>query len=129
MPPDPQKFESYYDRQLEPLMRRETQLFFAEVLRKNLSIDHFINSDFTFANRYLAAHYGLPKVAGDEFRRITLPKQSLRGGLLGHASVLTATSNGVETSPVTRASRFSPTTSFSHRHGRQIRAMSACVPP
>ncbi|QEG02407.1 hypothetical protein Mal15_65280 [Stieleria maiorica] len=102
MPPDPQKFESYYDRQLEPLMRRETQLFFAEVLQKNLSIDHFIDSDFTFANRYLAAHYGLPKVAGDEFRRVPLPEQSFRGGLLGHASVLTATSNGVETSPVTR---------------------------
>lgn len=102
MPPDPQKFAGYYDRQLEPLMRRETQLFFAEVLRKNLSIDHFIDSDFTFANRYLAAHYGLPMIAGDEFRRVALPEQSLRGGLLGHASVLTATSNGIETSPVTR---------------------------
>ena len=102
MPPDTQKFAAYYDRQLEPLMRRETQLFFAEVLHKNLSIEHFINSDFTFVNRYLAAHYELPNVQGDEFRRVTLPKGSLRGGLLGHASVLTATSNGVETSPVTR---------------------------
>ena len=102
MPPDTQKFAAYYDRQLEPLMRRETQLFFAEILRKNLSIEHFIDSDFTFANRYLAAHYGLPTIEGDEFRRISLPKQSLRGGLLGHASVLTATSNGVESSPVTR---------------------------
>ncbi|TWU58367.1 DUF1592 domain-containing protein [Rubripirellula reticaptiva] len=102
MPPDTQKFTSYYDRQLEPLMRRETQLFFAEVLHKNLSIEHFIDSDFTFANRYLAAHYGLPTIEGDEFRRISLPKNSLRGGLLGHASVLTATSNGVESSPVTR---------------------------
>lgn len=102
MPPDAQKFATYYDRQLEPLMRRETQLFFAEILRKNLSIEHFIDADFTFANRYLAAHYGLPTIKGDEFRRISLPKQSLRGGLLGHASVLTATSNGVESSPVTR---------------------------
>jgi hypothetical protein len=102
MPPDTQKFAAYYDRQLEPLMQRETQLFFAEVLHNNLSIEHFIDSDFTFVNRYLAAHYGLPKVQGDEFRRVTLPKESLRGGLLGHASVLTATSNGVETSPVTR---------------------------
>ena len=102
MPPDTQKFTAYYDRQLEPLMRRETQLFFAEVLHDNLSIEHFIDSDFTFVNRYLAAHYGLPNVQGDEFRRVTLPEESLRGGLLGHASVLTATSNGVETSPVTR---------------------------
>ena len=102
MPPDTQKFAAYYDRQLEPLMKRETQLFFAEVLHKNLSIEHFIDSDFTFANRYLAAHYGLPTIEGDELRRISLPKNSLRGGLLGHASVLTATSNGVESSPVTR---------------------------
>ncbi|MFK8112383.1 MAG: DUF1592 domain-containing protein [Rubripirellula sp.] len=102
MPPDTRKFPSYYDRQLEPLIRRETQLFFGELIHENLSIDHFIDSDFTFANRYLAAHYGLPTIAGDEFRRISLPKQSFRGGLLGHASVLTATSNGVESSPVTR---------------------------
>jgi hypothetical protein len=102
MPPDTQKFSAYYDRQLEPLMRRETQLFFAEILRKNLSIEHFVDSDFTFANRYLAAHYGLPTIEGDEFQRVSLPKESLRGGLLGHASVLTATSNGVESSPVTR---------------------------
>jgi len=102
MPPDTQKYAVYYDRQLEPLMRQETQLFFAEVLSKNLSIENFIDSDFTFANRYLAAHYGLPTIEGDEFRRISLPKKSLRGGLLGHASVLTATSNGVESSPVTR---------------------------
>lgn len=102
MPPDTQKFAAYYDRQLEPLMRRETQLFFAEVLHRNMSIEHFIDSDFTFVNRYLAAHYGLPTIEGDEFQRISLPKRSLRGGLLGHASVLTATSNGVESSPVTR---------------------------
>jgi len=102
MPPDAQKFAAYYDRQLEPLMRRETQMFFAEVLHKNLSIEHFIDSDFTFANRYLASHYGLPTIEGDDFRRISLPTNSLRGGLLGHASVLTATSNGVESSPVTR---------------------------
>lgn len=102
MPPDSLKFAAYHDRQLEPLMRRETQLFFAEILNKNLSIDHFIESDFTFANRYLAEHYGLPSVNGDEFQRVSLPRQSLRGGLLGQASILTATSNGVETSPVTR---------------------------
>lgn len=102
MPPDTQKFATYYDHDLEPLMRRETQLFFAEILQKNLSIDHFIESDFTYANRYLAAHYGLPVIEGDEFRRVSLPADSLRGGLLGHASVLTATSNGVESSPVTR---------------------------
>jgi hypothetical protein len=102
MPPDTQKYAAYYDRLLEPLMRRETQLFFAEILDKNLSIENFIDSDFTFANRYLAAHYGLPDIVGDDFRRIALPQQSLRRGLLGQASILTATANGVETSPVTR---------------------------
>lgn len=102
MPPDTVKFPIYYKRQLEPLMKRETHNFFHYVLANNLSIKHFIDADFTFLNRYLADHYDVPGVAGDEFERVSLPKRSLRGGLLGHASVLTTTSNGVETSPVTR---------------------------
>lgn len=102
MPPDTLKFPTFHHRQLEPLMREETRLFFEEILTNNLSIEHFIDSNFTFVNRYLADHYGITKVVGDNFRRVSLPRHSLRGGLLGHASVLTVTSNGVETSPVTR---------------------------
>ena len=66
-----------------------------------MSIANFIDSDFTFVNYDLSLLYKLKGVEGREFRKVKLndPK---RGGLLGQASVLTATSNGIETSPVIR---------------------------
>ena len=66
MPPDTVKFPNYYKRRLEPLMKKETQHFFAHVLEENLGIEHFIDSDFTFLNRYVADHYG---IAGNRRRR------------------------------------------------------------
>ena len=112
MPPDDEKFRGYYDRQLEPLMKKETQLFFEDLLTNNRSIEHFIDADFTYLNRYLADHYGLLGVVGDEFQKVFLPENSMRGGLLGHASILTATSNGIETSPVTRGIKLATTLSI-----------------
>ncbi len=50
----------------------------------------------------LAAHYGISGVDGEQFRKVWLTSEANRGGVLGHASVLTVTSNGVETSPVAR---------------------------
>ncbi|MEC9092609.1 MAG: DUF1592 domain-containing protein [Planctomycetota bacterium] len=102
MPPDPQKNRSYYDDQLENAMRLETQLFVAHVLYENRSILDFIDSNYTFLNAALARHYAIPNVEHDDFRKVLLQKGSHRGGLLGHASILTATSNGVETQPVIR---------------------------
>jgi len=102
MPPDNVKFKVYYERLLQPLMKEETRLFFEHVLKNNLSIERFIDADFTYLNRYLADHYGVPGIEGDAFQKVALPPGSARGGVFGHASVLTVTSNGVETSPVRR---------------------------
>lgn len=102
MPPDTVKFKVYYERLLQPLMKEETRLFFEYLLKDNLDIEYFIDSDFTFLNHYMADHYGVSGVQGVEFQKVTLPRNSKRGGILGHASVLTVTSNGVETSPVMR---------------------------
>lgn len=102
MPPDTVKFAEFYRRRLQSLMKTETQTFFDHMIRNNLRVELFIDSDFTFLNRYLADHYGIDGVVGDEFRKVKLPADSMRRGLLGHASILTVTSNGVETSPVTR---------------------------
>ena len=102
MPPDEKMFRSYYQFELEPLMKTETRLFFKHLLDNNLSIEDFLDSDYTFVNAYMAQLYGLEGIVGDDFRKVALSKDSMRGGLLGHASVLTATSNGVETSPVVR---------------------------
>jgi hypothetical protein len=100
-PPDRVKFESYHRFDLGTAMRRETQLFTRHLLDENLSIANFLDSDFTFVNRPLARHYGIEPPAGYEFTKVKLAS-ARRGGLLGQASVLTVTANGIDTSPVIR---------------------------
>jgi hypothetical protein len=80
----------------------ETQLFVEELFRANLPARNIVSSDFTFLNERLAAHYGVPGVNGTEMRRVALPKDSLRGGLMTQASILKITANGTTTSPVLR---------------------------
>lgn len=105
MAPDRGTFVRYYAEDLQSAMRRETELFTRDLLDRNVSIARFIDADYAFVNRPLARLYGLPDAVdgatGHEFRRVPIdPAQ--RGGLLGQASVLTVSANGVETSPVTR---------------------------
>ena len=102
MPPDTGKFTVYHERFLEPLMKEETRLYFQHVLANNRPIEEFIDSDYSFVNRYIADLYGFDGVQGDHFRKVRFADRNMRGGILGHASILTATSNGVETSPVIR---------------------------
>ena len=83
-------------------MIQETELFFGEILKNDLNILNFIDSDFTYINERLAKHYGIPDVTGQEFRKVSLPKDSVRGGLLTQASILKITANGTNTSPVLR---------------------------
>jgi hypothetical protein len=87
---------------LKVSMIRETELFFAEVLKDDLSLTNFVASDFTMLNARLAKHYGIPGPDGFTFRKVTLPPGSHRGGVLTMASVLKVTANGTTTSPVTR---------------------------
>ena len=102
MPPDPEKNRAYYEDNLEEAMRQETQLFFVHVLSENHSILDFVDSDYTFLNSALARHYDIPDITHGGFKKVSLKSNSHRGGLLGHGSILTATSNGVETLPVAR---------------------------
>src|SRR5207253_10759293 len=88
-----------YDHMLRVSMVRETELFFDEVLKNDLSLTNFVASDFTMLNGRLAKHYGVPGVDGWEFHKTTLPPESHRGGLLTMASVLKVTANGTTTSP------------------------------
>ena len=102
MPPDPEKNKAYYSNNLEQAMREETGRFFNYVLSENRSILEFIDSNYTFLNESLAHHYGIEGVGGKAFTKVSLRPEHKRGGLLGHGSILTATSNGVETQPVLR---------------------------
>ena len=91
-----------YDDILKTASVKETVLFFDEVLRNNLSLANFVASDFTFVNARLAKHYGIPGIEGTEMRKVTLPPESHRGGVLTMASVLKVTANGTTTSPILR---------------------------
>ena len=99
--PDPQLY-SDFDYLLLWAMPRETQLFFEEVLRNDLSLLNFIDSDWTMLNERLAALYGIPGVSGNDFRKVKLPPGSHRGGVMTQASVLKVTADGTRTSPVLR---------------------------
>jgi len=127
MKPQGGGFNIYYDDNLEPAMRTESRLFFKHLLQTNGPIADFLDSDYTFVNRALAKHYGIdwqaaepslgkpveglsrddlqPDGAGDApsqgFAKVKLTDKR-RGGLLGQASILTLTANGVDTSPVIR---------------------------
>src|SRR5205807_7593683 len=77
-----------FDHLLKVSMIRETELFFAEVLKHDLSLTNFVASDFTLLNGRLAKHYGIPGVDGGECRKTTLPKASRRGGAMTMGSAL-----------------------------------------
>ena len=86
---------------LRDAMAKETELFFAHVMREDRSVLELLDSDYTFVNDRLAKHYGLPDVKGADFRKVKLADHT-RGGVLTQASVLTVTSNPTRTSPVKR---------------------------
>jgi uncharacterized protein DUF1592/uncharacterized protein DUF1588/uncharacterized protein DUF1595/uncharacterized protein DUF1585/uncharacterized protein DUF1587 len=99
--PDPRLFPDFDDN-LRRAFRRETELFFDSVKREDRTVLDLLRADYTFVNERLAKHYGISNVYGGHFRRVTLPADSPRRGLLGHASILTVTSYGDRTSPVQR---------------------------
>jgi hypothetical protein len=90
-----------FDQQLADAMRRETELFFYNLVKEDRSVLELFDADYTFVNERLARHYGIPDVAGEEFRRVQYRDDS-RKGLLGHGSILTLTSHANRTSPVLR---------------------------
>jgi hypothetical protein len=91
-----------FDDILKVSMVKETLLFFEEVLKNDLSLTNFVASDFSMLNGPLAILYGIPGVDGLDFRKVQLPPESHRGGVLTMASVLKVTANGTTTSPILR---------------------------
>ena len=91
-----------FDEALRQAFHTETVLFFDSIRRENRSVLELVDTDYTFVNERLALHYGIPDVSGDGFRRVSLPPDSPRRGLLGKGSILTVTSRPHRTSPVLR---------------------------
>ena len=99
--PDPRMFPDFDDN-LRQAFRRETELFFESVVKEDHNVLDLLRANYTFVNERLARHYGIPNVYGSRFRRVMLGEDSVRGGLLGHGSILTVTSYANRTSPVLR---------------------------
>ncbi len=97
---DMDKFPTF-DEYLRLSLRRETDLFFNEIVQNDRSILDFIDGDYTFVNEKLAKHYGMENVRGPEFRKVSLAGTN-RCGVLTQGSVLMLTSYSTRTSPVLR---------------------------
>ena len=91
-----------FDETLRQAMITETELFFDSIVRDDRGVLDLLTADYTFLNGRLAGHYDIPGVQGSHFRRVSLPADSARGGLLGQGSILTLTSHAIRTSPVLR---------------------------
>jgi cytochrome c553 len=98
--PDVRQYTDF-DEQLRESMRRETELFFDNLVREDRSVLELYTADYTFVNERLARHYGIPGVAGTQFQRVQYPDDTRRG-ILGHGSVLVQTSHANRSSPVLR---------------------------
>ena len=91
-----------FDSELVGGMRYEPVLFFQEIIAENRSLLELIDADFTYLNRRLARHYQIKTETSAQPRRVELPADSHRGGLLGMAAVLAVSSYPHRTSPVLR---------------------------
>ncbi len=99
--PRPIRSSFPFDEALRASFTKETELFVASIIREDRSLLDLLTADHTFVNERLAEHYGIPKVYGSQFRRVTLTDPNRRG-LLGKGSILTVTSYPNRTSVVQR---------------------------
>ena len=99
--PDPQLYPEYRFL-LHEGMAAETRGLLRELIRNDQPITALLKPGFAMLTQRLAAHYGISEVIGVEVRKVSLPVDSVRGGLLGQAAIHKLTANGTTTSPVKR---------------------------
>ncbi len=98
--PDP-RLLAFNNKDLNAI-QQETLLFIKEILQENHPIQTFVDPDFTYVNVRNAKLYGMKGIKGNDMRRVKLERGGRFGGILGQASVMMATANGVDTQPVLR---------------------------
>ena len=98
------KLHREFDESVRASARQEVYESFALLLRdqKGGRRGKLLKSDYVMINGLLGTYYGIEGVTGDHFRKVSLPSDSPRGGLLGTAAVLAMGSDGIESSPVER---------------------------
>jgi hypothetical protein len=98
--PDVDAFPDF-DENLRQAMVQETRAFVLSQLRDDRPVPELIAANYSFLNERLASHYAIPGVYGSHMRKLTF-SDGVRGGLLGQAAIMTATSYPNRTSPVLR---------------------------
>jgi hypothetical protein len=99
---DRERFPQFTD-ELRTAMFEEPVRFFVDLIQHDHSVKEFLTADYTFVNRVLAAHYGIPYSSeGDEWVRVDNLAMNHRGGLLPMSVFLTKNAPGLRTSPVKR---------------------------
>ena len=98
--PDP-NFYPNFDDNLASMMRKETIMFFNNLIKEDRSLMELYTANYSFMNERLARHYGITTVAGNDFRKVQYP-DARRRGILGQGSMLVQTSMANRTSPVLR---------------------------
>ncbi len=102
MPPSGGEYQFYKNVKIEPMLVKQVTTYFSEVLRNNGSIEQFIDSDYAYMNHTLAKWiYKREDIRGARFRKVKL-EDPRRGGMFTQPGLMTATANGVDTSPVVR---------------------------
>ena len=96
------KLYPLFDELLNHYLPLETEAYVANLIVSDLPITYLIDSDFTFLNQRLAEHYGIEGIIGQHLRKVYLPANSPRGGLMTMASILKVTADGFQTSPILR---------------------------
>ena len=96
------KLYPLFDELLNHYLPLETEAYFAHMIEADLPVTCLIDSNFTFLNQRLAEHYGIEGVIGQQLRKVELPANSPRGGLMTMASILKVTADGFQTSPILR---------------------------
>ena len=100
---DRKRFPAFTD-DLRRAFFEEPVRFLTALIREDRPVTDLLFGDYTYVNRSLASHYGMPPPEGAADRWIRVDKASRyqRGGLLPMAVFLTQTSPGLRTSPVKR---------------------------
>ncbi|MFP6865585.1 MAG: DUF1592 domain-containing protein, partial [Roseibacillus sp.] len=102
MPPSGGDYQFYKNLRVEPLLMKQVTTYFGEILETNGRVEQFIDSDYTYMNQTLAKWvYRREGIRGERLRKVKL-EDPRRGGIFTQPGVMTATANGVDTSPVIR---------------------------
>ena len=91
-----------FDEQVRYSARKEPIRFFEYLVKENLPITNLIDSGFALLDPLLAHFYGIKGVSGQGFRKVNLPTDSPRGGLIGTTAFMIMGSTGDRTSPIIR---------------------------